>query len=841
MSTLPEAIEWIARTPRLLVACDFDGVIAPIVDDPAEARPLARTLAALKRLTEIERTDSAVISGRDVDALRTLMGDFGPLVVIGNHGAQESHQRAPELDPERAASLKSLAAALERIGETIPGVIVERKRTGVAFHYRRAGLTQAGRAADLALGEIARYPEGRLIRGQMVLEVQFTSADKGTALKGLRYALGSTAVVFIGDDVTDDDAFAVMGETDLSVAVGPVPARATFRVESPQEAGELLEKLAEARSAATASLRHPPIERHAMLSDQRTLALVDPAGTVNWLCFPRADSSTIFASLLDGERAGCFSIRPEGEAEPERQEYVGDSLILRTRWKRLTVTDYLDCSQGRPFQRAGRSDLVRVVEGEGRFRVSFTPRPDFGRVKTRLRVEPAGIEVEGTPDPVVLYAPGIEWEVIDDNGCERAEATIELNGTPVVFQLRYGSANLREAILDEPSRRSQTQRFWSAWVGSLTLLPLAKEAVKRSAIILKALVHGPTGAILAAGTTSLPEWPGGVRNWDYRYCWIRDAALSAAALVRLGNTGQAMRFLDWMLGVLDQCESPERLRPLYKVSGGELGPEAEISELTGYQCSRPVRVGNAASQHVQLDVFGTVVDLISLMAEKGAPVSNEHWRLAEAMVLAVQRRWHEPDHGIWEIRTDRRHHVHSKTLCWLTVDRACTLSEQLHGRKRPEWCSMRDEIAADVLEHGYNAKCGAFTAAYGAEDLDAAALLIGLSGLLPPSDRRFVSTVEAVEKHLRDGPTVYRYRRDDGIAGSEGGFHICTGWMIEAYLAIGRRKDAAELFEQLVALCGPTGLLAEQYDPARRQALGNFPQAYSHLAIINAADALSRA
>jgi GH15 family glucan-1,4-alpha-glucosidase len=363
--------------------------------------------------------------------------------------------------------------------------------------------------------------------------------------------------------------------------------------------------------------------------------------------------------------------------------------------------------------------------------------------------------------------------------------------------------------------------------------------IRRSALALKALCYGPSGAIAAAATTSLPEHLGGVRNWDYRFCWLRDAAMSASALVKLGSQSEGMAFLDWILNLLRE-RSPERLQPLYALTGEALGPEAEIAELHGYAGSRPVRVGNAAARQVQLDVFGPIVELIALLIERDAPLSSEHWRLVDAMVQAVERRWQEPDHGIWEIRRPGRHHVHSKLMCWVTADRAVSIAERFYDRQQTAWIELRDRIAADILQHGYKPQVNAFTAAYDGDDLDASALCVALAGFLPASDPRFIGTVEAVEKHLKDGPTVYRYRYEDGLPGAEGGFHLCASWLVNAYLMLRRTDDAWQLFEQLVQLVGPTGLLSEQYDPQISRALGNHPQAYSHIGLIENAIALSK-
>ena len=471
--------------------------------------------------------------------------------------------------------------------------------------------------------------------------------------------------------------------------------------------------------------------------------------------------------------------------------------------------------------------------------VEFAPRLDFGRVPTRLVIKDDGIVVQGTADLMVLRAPGLAWEIVQDGAHETARGVVELGDEPVAIELRAGTGTVRPDSRPEQDRRTDTERFWSHWASKLELPDVERDAVARSALVLKSLCHGPTGAILAAATTSLPEHLGGIRNWDYRYCWLRDAALSASALVRLGSHGEAMAYLDWVLRILETRSDPERLAPLYNVTGRHLPPEAEINDLPGYGGSRPVRVGNAADGQVQLDVFGPVVDLVHLLLERGEALSAEHWRLVEAMVLAVSRRWKEPDHGIWEIRKPPRHHVYSKVMCWVTVDRAISIADQFLDREPEAWVDLRDQIAADVLEHGWKPERGAFTAAYKGTDLDASVLAVGMWGLVEPGDERFVSTVATLERELRSGPTVYRYLDDDGLPGREGGFNLMTSWLIDSLVLTGRRSDAEELFKDLCGLVGATGIMAEQFDPENGRALGNIPQAYSHLGLINNALTLS--
>jgi len=440
----------------------------------------------------------------------------------------------------------------------------------------------------------------------------------------------------------------------------------------------------------------------------------------------------------------------------------------------------------------------------------------------------------------VLRSPGVDWEITSDGLQETAKAIVRpREGAPILLELRCGTDDLSDATLSEADRRERAGAYWSDWAATLTLPPLQTELVSRSALTLKGLVHADTGAIMAAATTSLPEELGGIRNWDYRYCWLRDAALTAQALVSVGSTSEAEAFLGWVHGVLATLPGPERLHPLYTLQGTMLGAEAVIDTLPGYAGSRPVRVGNLANQQVQLDVFGPVVDLVVKLAEARGSVTDQDWLMVQAMAEAVARRWHEPDHGIWEERHAPRHHVYSKVMCWVTIDRAVKLAETYGRDVDPSWPVLRDTISTDVLKNGWKDEAQSFTTAYDDYDLDAASLHVGLSGLIDPTDERFQSTVTAIEAELRSGSTVYRYRRDDGLPGDEGGFHLCAAWMIEAYLLTGRRTEAEELFAQMVDAAGPTGLLPEEYDPVAERSLGNHPQAYSHLGLIRCAQLLS--
>ena len=834
MKALEQKLSRLAREPHLLVACDYDGTLAPIVDVPGEARPRRESVAALRALAALTDTSVAVISGRSLHDLAALSRLPEEIHLVGSHGTEFDVGFARALSPEALALRDRVTEELHAIAALRTGVIVEHKPAGVALHYRQASEEDSAAALAAVREGPALLPGVHAREGKQVIELAVVEADKGYALDAIRHQVGATAALFVGDDVTDEDAFSRLTGPDLGIKVGLGPTFAAERVEGPDDVARLLARLVESRREWLAGANSVPIERHAILADGKTVALVTPDARITWLCHPRPDSAPLFAELVGGRSGGSLAIRPAHEGAPTAQRYLDGTLTLETRWAGLTVRDYLD--RGDPY---GRVRLVRVLEGSAEAIIEFIPRPDFGRTPVGLRVDPDGVVVLGAADPVALYAPGLTWEIEDDGVQSTARAHI-VGDRPYVIELRCGSDSLAPHPTPEPERRERTERTWRSWLEGLRLPALARPEVARSALTLRALCHEQTGAILAAATTSLPEEIGGVRNWDYRYCWLRDAAITAMSLVELGSTGEAYALLGYIERLADTEQGAERLRPLYSVMGGYAGTEAVIDAVPGYAGSRPVRVGNAAALQVQLDVFGPIVELVYELAVAGGKLAESHHLLVEQIVDAVARRWDEPDHGIWEVRRPPRHHVHSRAMCWVAVDRALRLARLTGGPERPDWSVLADRIASDVLERGWKPEVRAFTAAYDGVDLDAAALQIGLCGLLPADDERFAATVEAIELRLREGPTVYRYRSDDGLPGSEGGFHLCALWLAHAYALVGRQSDAQALFDQVVELAGPTGLLSEQYDPRAERALGNHPQAYSHLGLIRAALVLDR-
>ena len=837
---LDQALEAIARVPILLVATDYDGTLSPIVDNPDDAKPVRESIIALRALATLSGTHCAVISGRSLSDLANLSSLDGQIMLVGSHGSEFDQDFVRTLTDEQVLLRQRILDEMHRIAAEDKRFHIETKPASIAFHYRNVADEKAEKAVNELLAGAATWDDVRVKSGKKVIELAVVHTSKGDCIDALRHRVGATAVVYFGDDITDEDAFVRLHGPDVSVKVGTGESAATFRIHDPTEVARRLARLASAREAFLAGADAIPIERHALLSDGRVMALVSPGAKISWMCAPRVDGPALFSELLGGPAAGHFTIEPAKADNDSQQQYDGTSLVLKTTWPRLTVTDFLDCSAGKPTQRAGRTDLIRQIEGRGEVCITFAPRLDFGRLPTRLVIRDGGLEIDDTIDPIVLRAPGVEWELLDEGSHQTAVGKVTLRGEPLRLELRYGTGSLREQQTLPPQERyRRTKSYWESWADRLSLPKREGPLVRRSALVLKGLCYGPTGGIVAAATTSLPEHLGGIRNWDYRYCWLRDAAMSASALVKLGSFSEAMAFLDWMLAVVDRAAAPERLMPLYTVTGHEVGAEAEITELAGYAGSRPVRVGNAARGQVQLDVFGPIAELVWQLLLAEAPVSSEHWRLVEAMVGAVEARWHEPDHGIWEIRKPRRHHVHSKVMCWLAVDRGIQISERFLDRKKPAWEKLRQTIAEDILEKAWHKNSNAYTAAYGADDLDAASLMIGLMGLVDCTDSRFMSTIDAIDKRLRMGPTVFRYLADDGLPGREGGFFICASWLVDSFYKAGRRDEAESLFESMIELAGPEGLLPEQYDPLLQRTLGNHPQAYSHIGLIENALTLS--
>nr|WP_206039898.1 trehalose-phosphatase [Rhodococcus sp. HNM0563] len=839
---LRRALAAVARAPRLLVASDYDGTLSPIVSDPDNAHPHAEAVRAMRDLAVLPATSAAVISGRALKDLAALSRLPVEVKLVGSHGSEFDVGFVHAIDDESKSRLRYIVTGLEAIASRFPGTRVEAKPASAALHVRNAEPGDAEHALTAVRGDLALLPGIQVTEGKAVIELSVVPTDKGSALDIIRHQEASSAAVFFGDDVTDEKAFASLRGPDVGIKVGEGATVAEYRVDRSEDVIAALAFLLEERRTWLSGAHASPIERLTMLASPRSKALVTPDGTITWLCHPEPDSAAIFAHLLGGDAAGHFTIGPTREALPLSQRYIDSTMTVVTRWASLAVIDYLPHDV-----EAGRTDLTRVISGRATAVVTFAPRPEFGQGQVVLEAVDDGLRVHGFNEPFVLRSPGVRWDITSEGVHQTAHAVVDPSDGDIVLELRCGTDDLEKHPTSEVERRAHAEAYWWQWAAELDLPTLKPDLAKRSALTLRGLVHEPTGSILAAVTTSLPEEIGGVRNWDYRYCWLRDAALTSHALVDVGSLAEAENYLDWVHDVLETLPGPERLHPLYTLAGGPLPPEAVLDSLPGYAGSRPVRVGNAANQQVQLDVFGPIVNLIAaiahrrdaLGADRVTALTDRDWELVCSMVTAVERRWFEPDHGIWEIRDNPRHHVYSKVMGWLTVDRALTLADTFSRPAGEGWESLRDEIAEEVLEKGWNEDVRSYTAAYDGTDLDAATLFIGLTGLIDPTDERFRETVRATEAELRSGSTVYRYRHEDGLPGVEGGFHLCAAWLVEAYLLIGQRNDAEALFAQLVAAAGPTGLLSEEYDPVAERSLGNHPQAYSHIGLLRCAQLLA--
>ncbi|MFZ1363112.1 MAG: trehalose-phosphatase [Candidatus Nanopelagicales bacterium] len=827
-------IRKVARTENLLVASDFDGTLAPIVSDPTAARALPGTNLILRNLAHLKNTSVALLSGRALRDLAAMTRLPQEIILVGSHGAEHELGAANNLGQELFELRQKITMQAQKTVASAPGAEVEHKPAGVAVHVRNATEEDSERVLAELHALYDNDPKVHQLDGKAVLELSVVSTNKGTALNKVRDDAGATATIFIGDDVTDETAFAVLGESDLGIKVGQGNSLAEHRVEDPTEVLNVLAALLEERRAWLDGVNATLIEDHTLLADGTDLALLTPKGSIAWLCHPNPDAPAIFAGLLGDDEAGHFTIRPIRDGRPLNQSYLGATMIVNTEWAGVTVTDYLDTSMRDVPGMEHELRLIRVISGTTPVTITFAPRPQFGAVPVRLEPCDEGIRVDNIPDPLVLVAPGLEWDITYMGAHPTARATINPSDGDFVVELRAGTEDMSPSMLPEPQRRDNSREYWNQFAARLFQPRLKTWAVIRSALTLKALCHTPTGAVLAAATTSLPEWIGGIRNWDYRYCWLRDAAMTVEALALLGSTSEADSYIEWIQDIFTNAAGPDRVHPLYALDGSQLGPEAVVEMLPGYAGSRPVRIGNAAQGQVQLDVFGPICSMLVTAAKARGAVTPTDIRLVSECVEAVERRWEEADHGIWEIRDEPRKHVHSRVMCWVAVTKAIELLE-MGGHDADQWYELANTIRDDVLANGWDEELGTFVSAYGRKDVDAACLAVITSGMVDGLDPKATGTIAAVEASLRDGPTVYRYRHDDGLPGTEGGMHICTSWLIEAYIAGGKIDTAENLFRQMISCRGGTGLLSEMYNVSDERGLGNHPQAYSHIGVIRTA------
>jgi GH15 family glucan-1,4-alpha-glucosidase len=583
------------------------------------------------------------------------------------------------------------------------------------------------------------------------------------------------------------------------------------------------------------------IEDYALLGDLQTAALVGRTGSVDWLPFPRFDSSSCFGAILGGREHGRWLIAPEGGGPATDRRYREDTLILESEWQtpggRVRVTDFMPPRETMP-------DIVRIVEGlDGRveMRTELVIRLDYGSVIPWIRrLDSRSLLAVGGPDALLLRTP---VELRPDGMTHVAEFTVR-QGERVPFVLTwFPSHQDLPRTVDAEEALDDTDRFWREWLAGCRYEGEYPEAVRRSLITLKALTYAPTGGIVAAPTTSLPERIGGSRNWDYRYCWLRDATFTLYALMNAGFTDEATAWREWLLRAVAGDASKAQI--LYGLGGQRRIPEYELDWLPGYAGSSPVRIGNAAHEQFQLDVYGEVMDALHQARVQGLDPDDHAWSLQRTLMDFLEGAWDKPDEGIWEVRGPRRHFTHSKVLAWVAFDRAVQAVERL-GLDGPvdRWRRLRDEVHEEVCREGFNKELGSFTQSYGSDELDASTLLIPIVGFLPADDPRVVGTIEAIQKHLTRDGFVERYatrnRNDvDGLTGSEGVFLFCSFWLVDTLLLLGRDDEAKELFERLLAIRNDLGLLAEEYDPSEKRMLGNFPQAFTHVGLVNSAYNLS--
>ncbi|MGQ4517321.1 glycoside hydrolase family 15 protein [Streptomyces sp. DW26H14] len=588
------------------------------------------------------------------------------------------------------------------------------------------------------------------------------------------------------------------------------------------------------------------IEDYALIGDMQTAALVCRDGTVDWLCLPRFDSHAVFAALLGTDEHGFWRLGPAFPAgsEPpraQRRRYAGDSLILESEWDTsrgtVRVTDFMPPRDGAP-------QLIRIVEGvSGQVPMQSTLRMRFsyGRVTPWVhKVGDRTVAIAG-PDSVWLDTTA---DTYGKDLTTYSDFTVS-PGERVAFTISWEPSHRAGPALPEPEGAlTATAEFWREWVGQCTYHGPYREAVVRSLITLKALTYAPTGGIVAAPTTSLPEEIGGVRNWDYRYTWLRDAAITLSSLLRTGYREEARAWREWLLRAV--AGDPENLQIMYGIAGErELG-EAELDWLPGYESSSPVRVGNNAAHQVQLDVYGEVTEALHLAHMTGLARNDYASVLQLKLIRYLETHWHQPDEGIWEVRGPRRHFVHSKVMAWVAVDRTIKLlesgdAEDTEGSVE-KWRDLRDDIHRDVCDKGFDHERNTFTQSYGSRELDASLLLIPQVGFLPPDDKRVIGTIEAIQRELStpDGfvmryPTSGEEAGLDGLAGDEGAFLACSFWLADDLAMIGRVEEARRLFEKLLSLRNDLGLLAEEWDPHGQRQVGNFPQAFSHVPLIDTA------
>lgn len=583
------------------------------------------------------------------------------------------------------------------------------------------------------------------------------------------------------------------------------------------------------------------IEEYALLGDCRGAALVGIDGSIDWLCLPRFDSDACFASLVGTHENGFWKIAPASPVTSMRRSYRSSTMVLDTELSceegTVTITDFMPIGDDGP-------GLVRIVSGKSgsvRLHSEIALRWNFGKtIPWVQRIEEHVLQAVAGPDLVRIWTPA---PTHGENLRTHSELVVR-PGDRIPFVMRWGPSYARELPqrIDADRALERCEECWSGWSSRLQIGGPYSDAIKRSVLTLKALTFAPTGGIVAAPTTSLPEKIGGVRNWDYRFCWVRDATMTLYSLLSAGYLDEAHQFRDWLLRAC--AGAPDQLQILYGIAGERRLTEVELPWLSGYEGSSPVRTGNAAADQMQLDVYGELADTLYLSHSTGLNHTDEGWALQRALLRHLETAWREPDHGIWEVRGPRRHFVHSKVMCWVAFDRGVKSIEKW-GLDGPldRWRAIRDEIHAEVCDRGIDHAHGGFAQYYGSTEPDASLLLLPTVGFLPSEDPRIVRTVVNIEKRLMADGFVRRYITHPGVDGmpeGEGAFLACSFWLVDALVLLGRHEEARAHFERLLRLKNDVGLLAEEYDPRSKRMLGNFPQALSHVAFVNSALNLTR-
>jgi GH15 family glucan-1,4-alpha-glucosidase len=580
------------------------------------------------------------------------------------------------------------------------------------------------------------------------------------------------------------------------------------------------------------------IEDYGLVGDTHTAALIGRDGSVDWLCFPRFDSGACFAALLGDERHGRWLLTPVGGVKRVSCRYRARTLVLETEFASEDGTvRIVDCMP--PRQK--HPNLVRVVEGvAGRvpMRMQFVVRFEYGSIVPWITRRGCLLSAVAGPDALTLRSP---IATRGESLTTVAEFAVSA-GESVPFVLTWHLSYERAPREIDPHRAvAETEAWWREWSGRCSYEGEWRDAVERSLIVLKALTYAPTGGIVAAATTSLPEQLGGVRNWDYRYCWVRDATFALYALMTAGYTAEARAWRDWLVRAV--AGEPRQMQIMYGVAGERRLTELELPWLPGYEGSAPVRIGNSAAEQYQLDVYGELMDALHQARGAGIPANPAAWHVQRVLLDFLESGWREPDDGIWEVRGPRRHFTHSKVMAWVALDRAVKAVERFALRGPVDrWRGLRDDIHAEVCREGYDAERKTFTQFYGSSELDASLLMIPLVGFLAPSDPRVAGTVEAVQRELLHDGFVRRYstRTDvDGLPVGEAAFLVCTLWLADNLALLGRSGEARRLFERVLDLRNDLGLLSEEYDPAARRLVGNFPQALSHVGLVNTAHNLA--